>query len=266
MNIISIRNQLIVILLVFFQSGIALAKLVEIEFSADISYVSVCTDEYSYDKDESWIDFVNNNITVGSQITGTLRYHTDPYTFTQYYSIDTPPYFSTIDNGEPKFSDAHYLDSFSGLTVNLPSAGLTWSTSTDYPYFWLRSQNQSELRASGNGSSTTFPEELFRSNYEASNHMELGLSIMGDLPGGGVFLQPIDMDNLLIQYGRNIGKITMRENVWTEGLGDYLEISYAVTDVSTTISDVPLPGSLWIFMSGLFGILGFLRGPRSKNA
>lgn len=264
MSIIFFRIKLIVVLLLIVSSGSARSAAVEITYTANISAVLAATDEYSIDPDEGWIDFVDNNIHVGDQITGTFRYHTNPDSLYQYYD----------SRQEPSSALYFYEDPSAGLDISLVSAGLTWSTAsnasnpfrvTSAPYTSAPASGFDNIKGYGSGNASTFPEQLYRDYPYALHSLNLEIYINDALPTGEVPVVPIDMNNL--NYG--FGEITMSENWETEGLGDYFSVRYNITNVSTTISSVPLPGSLWLFVSGLLGALCMAKRPVTgflKNA
>jgi len=222
MNINTKLSKFLILGILLCSSRAALSATVTISFTADITFVNADFDAFSPTPDESWLDRVNNNIFAGDQLPGggVFRY-TDPEAF---------------------------------LSFTIPSAGYTWGSSIfgDRPLRMdVNNANGSEraaLNTTGYGASDSFPEELYRGNDSAFNILNLNLRITERfLSDTEVPLQLINMDNLLVGSGR----IFIAENVQDELLGDFLAINFTVTDVNTTISSVPLPASLWLFISGM---------------
>ncbi|VAW66893.1 hypothetical protein MNBD_GAMMA08-2203 [hydrothermal vent metagenome] len=238
MNINTKLSKFLILGILLCSSRAALSATVTISFTADITFVNADFDAFSPTPDESWLDRVNNNIFAGDQLTGTLTYHTNP-----------DPVKSSPGGGVFRYTDPEAF-----LSFTIPSAGYTWGSSIfgDRPLRMdVNNANGSEraaLNTTGYGASDSFPEELYRGNDSAFNILNLNLRITERfLSDTEVPLQLINMDNLLVGSGR----IFIAENVQDELLGDFLAINFTVTDVNTTISSVPLPASLWLFISGM---------------
>jgi hypothetical protein len=223
------------------------AAIIEVSFTAEIEFVSIFIDPTSTTNNDNIFDSVQNNVSVGDQLTGTLVYNTTP---------DSTSSFS------PTSQILRYAGPGAYLTFNIPTAGLSWSTvNTNLDPFTIRANSNSILTSNSNigakgyGSKDTFPDPLFISTTPGINAPENSLSIQfrtaGNFSANEVFQTPVNAGNFL----DGSGNITLRENQFSNLQGDELFIRFNITSMNT-VSAVPLPAAVWLFGSGFIGLAG----------